>query len=266
MPKFCANLSMMFTELPFLDRFAAAGRAGFKAVEFLFPYDHPATEIRRRLDDNGLSLALFNMPPGDWAAGERGIACLPGRETEFREGVKQAIEYAHALGSPLLHCMAGIVPEDAQFGVPGNLYCTRIAWAGEQTHAAGIKLVLEPINHRDMPRYALHTTAQAAGVIAALGKDRVGLQFDLYHCQITEGDLTTHMQALMPIIAHMQCADVPGRHEPGTGEIAWEFVFAQVDRLGYRGWIGCEYRPTGETISGLGWLTRFGGDYIAPVT
>jgi len=257
MPRFCANLSMMFNEVPFLDRFAAAGKAGFKAVEFLFPYEYEAAELRRRLDDAGLTVALFNMPPGDWAAGERGLACLPGREAEFKEGVKRAIDYAHALGSPLLHCMGGIVPADAQSGVPGNLYFSRVAWAAEQTHAAGVKLVLEPINQRDMPRYAIHLTTQVAGIVAVLGADRVGLQFDLYHCQIAEGDLTMHMEALMPIIAHMQCADVPGRHEPGTGEIAWDFVFAQVDRLGYGGWIGCEYRPAGDTVAGLGWLDRY---------
>jgi len=257
MPRFAANLSMMFNEVPFLDRFAQARRAGFDAVEFLFPYDHPADELRRRLDDAGLAVVLFNMPPGDWAAGERGLACLPGRQAEFRDGVARALDYAGALGCPLLHCMAGIVPPDAQPGVPGNLYVANLAWAAERTAAAGARLVIEPINQRDMPGYFLGTTAQAAAVVEALGADRVGLQLDLYHCQVSEGDLTRHMEALMPITAHVQIADVPGRHEPGTGEIAWNWIFRQLDGLGYQGWVGCEYRPVAETVSGLTWRSRF---------
>ncbi|MGI4942506.1 MAG: hydroxypyruvate isomerase family protein, partial [Janthinobacterium lividum] len=219
MPRYAANLSMMFNEAPFLDRFAAAAEAGFKGVEFLFPYDHPAADIRARLDDAGLELALFNMPPGDWAAGERGTAGLPGRQAEFRDGVQRAIEYAGALGCPLLHCMAGIVPAGAVPGAHFATYVANVAWAAERTAAAGLRLVLEPINHRDMPGYVLNTTAEAAGIVEALGRDRVALQFDLYHCQITEGDLIRHMEALMPIIGHVQIADVPGRNEPGTGEI-----------------------------------------------
>ena len=257
MPRFAANLSMMFNEVPFLDRFAAAAEAGFKGVEFLFPYDHPAADIRSRLDDAGLALALFNMPPGDWAAGERGTAGLPGRQAEFRDGVQRAIDYAGALGCPLLHCMAGIATADAVPGAHLAAYVANVAWAAERTAAAGLRLVLEPINHRDMPGYILNTTGEAAGIVEALGRDRVALQFDLYHCQITEGDLIRHMEALMPIIGHVQIADVPGRNEPGTGEINWANVLPCLDALGYQGWVGCEYRPAAGTVAGLTWRNRY---------
>ena len=256
MPRFAANLSMMFNEVPFLDRFAAAAAAGFEGVEFLFPYDHPAAAIRARLDDAGLSLALFNMPPGDWAAGERGMAGLPGREAEFRDGVRRAVDYALALGCPLLHCMAGVTPAGAVPGANFAAYVANVAWAAERTAAAGLLTVLEPINHRDMHGYVLNTTGQAAGVINALGRDRVGLQFDLYHCQVTEGDLTRRMEALLPLIAHVQIADVPGRHEPGTGEVNWKHILQRMDNLGYAGWVGCEYRPLGDTVAGLGWRNQ----------
>ncbi len=257
MPRFAANLSMMFNEVPFLDRFAAAAEAGFKGVEFLFPYDHPAVDIRARLDDAGLALALFNMPPGDWAAGERGTAGLPGRQAEFRDGVQRAIDYAGALGCPLLHCMAGIATADAVPGAHFAAYVANVAWAAERTAAAGLRLVLEPINHRDMPGYILNTTGEAAGIVEALGRDRIALQFDLYHCQITEGDLIRHMEALMPIIGHVQIADVPGRNEPGTGEINWANVLPRLDALGYQGWVGCEYRPAAGTVAGLTWRNRY---------
>ena len=258
MPRLAANLSMMFNEVPFLDRFDAAARADFKGVEFLFPYDHPAAEIRKRLDGAGLELALFNMPPGDWAAGERGTASLPGREAEFRDGVQRAIDYAGALGCKLLHCMAGIPPAGVAHGTAGALFVSNLAWAAERTAAAGLRIVLEPINHRDMPGFFLNTTRQAADIIGALGQDRVALQFDLYHCQVTEGDLTKRMEALMPVIAHMQIADVPARNEPGTGEIGWAYVLPRIDALGYNGWVGCEYRPAGDTVAGLAWRGRFG--------
>ena len=257
MPRFAANLSMMFNELPFLDRFAAAAKAGFKGVEFLFPYEHPATEIRKRLDDNGLTLALFNMPPGDWNKGERGLASLPGRQGEFRDGVNQALDYAAALGGKLVHCMAGIVPSGVPQVTAASLYAANLAWAAERAIPAGVKLVIEPINHRDMPGYFLNTQAQGAAVVEAIGRDRLGLQFDLYHVQTTEGDITKRMEQHMPLIAHMQIADVPARNEPGTGEIGWAFVFRRMDQLGYRGWVGCEYRPAGETVAGLIWRDRF---------
>jgi hydroxypyruvate isomerase len=258
MPRFCANLSMMFNEVPFLDRFEAARKAGFDAVEYLFPYDFPAAEIKSRLAENGLRQVLFNMPPGDWAAGERGIACLPGRIGQFRDSVARALDYAAALQCEMMHCMAGLVPKDVPHDTAAAVYASNLAWAAERAHPAGVKLVIEPINHRDMPGFFLNTQAQGAAVVAALGSDRIGLQFDIYHCQVTEGDITKRMEAHMPVIAHIQIADVPARNEPGTGEIGWDYLFRRIDELGYRGWIGCEYRPAGETVAGLAWRQRYG--------
>ncbi len=259
MPRFAANLSMMFNEVPFLDRFAAAAGAGFTAVEFLFPNEHPAAEIRTRLEASGLELALFNAPPGDWAAGERGTASLPGRQDEFRDGIGRALEYAGTLGGRLVHVMAGIPPTGTAHATAAALYASNLAWAAERATAQGVRLCIEPINARDMPGYHLGTMAQGAAVVAALGAARVGLQFDIYHCQVTEGDLTRRLELHMPHIAHIQIADVPGRNEPGTGEIAWDRVLPVLDRLGYAGWVGCEYRPAGETLAGLDWLARFRG-------
>ncbi len=257
MLRLAANLSMMFNEVPFLDRFDAAAKAGFEAVEFLFPYDHPAAEIRRRLDDAGLRQVLFNMPPGNWAGGERGTASLPGRGQEFRDGVKQALDYAGALECGLVHCMAGIAPPGVPQGTAMALYVANLAWAAEQASRQKVKIVIEPINHRDMPGFVLNTMAQGADVVNAIGFDKIGLQFDIYHCQVTEGDVTKRIETLLPIIAHMQLADVPGRNEPGTGEIGWEFVLGRIDALGYGGWVGCEYRPAGDTIEGLAWRKRY---------
>jgi hydroxypyruvate isomerase len=257
MPRFAANLSMMFNEVPFLDRFAAAARAGFQAVEYLFPYDYPAAEVRSRLNGAGLKQVLFNMPPGNWAAGDRGLASLPGRQAEFRDSVGKALDYAAALDCGLVHCMAGIPPSGTPFATAAAVYAANLAWATERAAAAGVKLVIEPINHRDMPGFHLNTMEQGAAVVDAIGRDRLGLQFDIYHCQVTEGDITKRMEALMPIIAHMQIADVPARNEPGTGEIGWEFVFRRIDELGYQGWIGCEYRPLGDTVAGLEWRKRY---------
>ena len=197
------------------------------------------------------------MAPGDWAKGDRGLASLPGRQAEFRESVKRALEYAHALDCKLLHCMAGIPPEDVSQTTAAAIYAANLAWAAEQAAPAGVKIVIEPINHRDMPRYHLHTQAQGAAVVEALGRDRLGLQFDVYHVQVTEGDITKRMEQYMPVIAHMQIADVPARNEPGTGEIGWGFVFRRMDELGYQGWVGCEYRPAGETVAGLRWRQQF---------
>ena len=258
MPRLCANLSMMFNEVPFLERFEQAAKAGFPAVEFLFPYDYPAAELRKRLTDNGLKQVLFNGPPGDWSAGERGIACLPGRVQEFRDSVKRALDYAATLDCRLVHIMAGLAPAATSPVTLGAVYAVNLAWAAEEAGRAGVKLVIEPINHRDMPGYYLHTQEQGAAIVEAIGRDHLGLQFDIYHCQIAQGDLTRRMQELMAVIAHMQLADVPKRNEPGTGEIAWEYVFRRIDELGYEGWIGCEYRPAGNTLEGLGWRKRFG--------
>jgi hydroxypyruvate isomerase len=257
MPRLAANLSMMFNEAPFLDRFDAAAKAGFTAVEYLFPYEYEPAELRRRLDGAGLTQVLFNMPPGNWAGGERGLASLPGRQAEFREGVRKALDYAQALDCKLVHVMAGIVPAGVSQVTAASLYAANLAWAAEQAVPAGVKLVIEPINHRDMPGFFLNTMAQGAAVVDAIGRDRLGLQFDIYHCQVTEGDITKRMEALMPVIAHMQIADVPARNEPGTGEIGWPFVFRRIDELGYRGWVGCEYRPAGDTVAGLAWRETY---------
>jgi hydroxypyruvate isomerase len=254
MPRFAANLSMMFNELPFLDRFAAARAAGFEAVEFLFPYEFAAKDIAARLKDNGLQQVLFNAPPGDWANGERGMAALPGRQQEFRDGILKALDYAGELGCPRIHVMAGMVPAGVNQGTLTCLYAINLAWAAEKAIAQGVKCVIEPINQRDMPGYALTGVANGIAAIEAVGPDRLGLQFDLYHTQITEGDLVPRMKAALPYIAHMQVADTPGRNEPGTGEVNWDFVFKEIDAAGYRGWIGCEYRPKGETNAGLGWF------------
>jgi hydroxypyruvate isomerase len=257
MLRFCANLSMMFQEVPFLDRFEQAARAGFEGVEFLFPYDYPVVELRARLSGNGLKQVLFNAPPGDFSAGERGITCLPGREAEFREGFKRALDYAVALDCRQVHVMAGLAPAATPWLSLMTHYVNNLAWAAEQAQAAGIRLMIEPINHRDMPGYLLNTTEQAAAIVEALGPERVGLQFDIYHCQITEGDLTRKLEALMPLIGHIQIADVPDRHEPGTGEIGWDHIFRRIAALGYKGWIGCEYRPAGNTLEGLTWRQRY---------
>ena len=257
MPRFCANLTMMFNEHPFLERFAAASKAGFTAVEFLFPFDHPAAEIRARLDGHGLEQILFNMPPGDWSLGERGLASLPGRVAEFRDSVKRALDYATVFGTKRLHCMAGLVPAGTAQGTAASLYAANLAWACEQAVAAGVLVVIEPINHRDMPGFFLNTTDQGAAVVEAIGRDRLALLFDIYHCQVTEGDVTSRMARLLPLIGHIQIADVPARNEPGTGELNWRYIFDRMDAVGYAGWVGCEYRPSGDTVSGLGWLPEF---------
>lgn len=257
MPRFAANLSFLFQELSFLDRFAAARAAGFEGVEFLFPYDFPAAEIRRRLEAEGLTMCLFNVPPGDWAAGERGMACLPDRRAEFREGLKRALDYAGELGCPRLHIMAGLAPADAP---RDRLFATMAAnldHAAEACAPMGIKPLVEPINRGDIPGYFLHRYEDAIALIEALGPERVGLQHDLYHAQIIEGDVTRLTERVLPYATHMQIADTPGRNEPGTGEVNWDFVLRRIDALGYRGWIGCEYRPRGGTLESLGWLAPY---------
>ena len=257
MPRFAANLSMMFNEVPFLDRFALAAKAGFKGVEFLFPYEHPAAEIAARLKDNGLQQVLFNAPAGDFAKGERGMAAIPGKQAAFRDSIKLALEYATTLACPRLHIMAGLKPEGVAHDTLTAVYGANLAYAAEECARLGVKPIIEPINHRDIPGFFLNTTDQAAAIIAAIGPEKLGLQFDLYHCQITEGDVVKRVEKHLPLIAHMQVADTPGRHEPGTGEVNWPFVFKTIDALGFRGWIGCEYRPAGETLAGLSWFAPY---------
>jgi hydroxypyruvate isomerase len=257
MPRFAANLSMMFNEVPFLDRFALAAKAGFKGVEFLFPYDHPAAEIAARLKDNGLQQVLFNAPAGDFGKGERGMAAIPGKQAAFRDSIKLALEYATTLACPRLHIMAGLKPEGVAHDTLTAVYGANLAYAAEECAKAGVKPIIEPINHRDIPGFFLNTTDQAAAIIAAIGPEKLGLQFDLYHCQITEGDVVKRVEKHLALIAHMQVADTPGRHEPGTGEVNWPFVFKTIDALGFRGWIGCEYRPAGETLAGLSWFAPY---------
>lgn len=259
MPKFAANLSMLFTERPFLDRFEAAAAAGFEAVEFLFPYDWPVDEIRARLVGNGLRLVLHNLPPGDWSRGERGLASLPDRVGEFRASVDRALAYATALGAPQLHCLSGIPPRDADPAQVHRTYLDNLRYTAAALQREGIRALIEPINRFDIPGIHLHRPSQAIAVLDEAACDNLWLQYDLYHAQRTEGELVATLERWLPRIAHLQVADTPGRHEPGTGEVNWDFVFAQVDRLGYAGWIGCEYHPAATTEAGLGWLARARG-------
>ncbi|MDY7114973.1 hydroxypyruvate isomerase [Halomonas sp. SSL-5] len=254
MPKFAANLSMLFTEVDFLDRFQAAAEAGFKGVEYLFPYDFEAAEIKRRLDDNGLTQVLFNLPAGDWAAGERGIACHPERVAEFREGVERAIAYARVLGNTQVNCLAGIKPEGVSDAEARQTLVGNLRYAADKLADAGILLIAEPINTRDIPGFFLNRTEQVLQIFDEVASDNLKLQYDIYHMQIMEGDLAPTIEKHLGRIAHVQIADNPGRHEPGTGEINYPFLFAHLDRLGYQGWIGAEYKPAGRTQEGLGWL------------
>jgi hydroxypyruvate isomerase len=254
MPRFAANLTMLFNEHPFLERFEAAARAGFTAVEFLFPYDFPAEEIRRRLDEHKLTLVLHNLPAGDWAAGERGIACLPDRVAEFRAGVARAIEYATALGVKQLNCLAGKAPAGADPAALRATFIDNLRYAAGELKRAGLKLLIEPINSFDIPGFYLNRTAQALEIIDAVGADNLYVQYDIYHAQRMEGELAATMSKHLARIAHIQLADNPGRNEPGTGEINYPYLFKAIDAAGYTGWIGCEYKPAGKTEDGLGWI------------
>ena len=256
MPKFAANLTMLYNEAPFLDRFALAARDGFEAVEFLFPYAWPAAELRRRLDDNGLKLVLHNLPAGDWDGGERGIAILPDRVAEFRAGVAKAIEYARTLGAPQLNCLAGKTPAGVADAVLRNTLIENLRYAAGEFKRAGLKLLVEPINIYDIPGFYLSRSAQTIEMLDEVGANNAYLQYDIYHMQRMEGELAATMQKLLPRIAHLQLADNPGRNEPGTGEIDYAFLFKHLDRIGYSGWIGCEYKPAADTSAGLGWRQR----------
>ena len=245
---------MLYPEHGFLDRFGAAAADGFRGVEYVSPYEHAPEVIAGLLARHGLEQALFNMPAGDWAAGERGLACLPGREAEFAAGIDTTIAYAQALGCRQVNCLAGIIPARADRAQCEAVLVANLALAAERLGEAGIRVLLEPINQRDMPGYAVSTTAQAEAIMARVGSANLWLQYDLYHLQITQGDLLTHFERLQPRIAHVQVADVPGRHEPGSGEINYPNIFKALDRLGYSGWIGAEYRPANATSAGLGWM------------
>jgi hydroxypyruvate isomerase len=253
MPKFAANLSMLFTDAPFLDRFALARAAGFDAVEFLFPYAFEAEQIAERLQRHQLQLVLFNLPAGDWQAGDRGMACDPRRSDEFRAGVASALDYATELGVQQLHCMAGKTPAGLDPERARQTYIDNLRHAAGVLAPAGIRLLIEPINHYDMPGYFLTHSHQAVSIIAEAACPNLFLQYDIYHMQRMEGELSNTIQELLPFIRHMQIADTPGRHEPGSGEINYRHLFAHLDRIGYDGWLGCEYLPAGDTVAGLGW-------------
>jgi hydroxypyruvate isomerase len=255
-PKFSANLSMLFTELPFLERFGAAANAGFEAVEFLFPYAWTAQEIKQQLDMHGLQLVLHNLPAGDWDAGERGIACHPDRVQEFRDGVGRAITYAKALGVGQLNCLAGKAPAGVSDDRLRQTFVDNLTYAAAQLKQARLKLLIEPINSFDIPGFYLTRTTQAATILDEVGADNAFIQYDIYHAQRMEGELAETMQKYLPRIAHIQLADNPGRNEPGTGEINYPFLFSHLDKIGYQGWIGCEYKPATSTVAGLGWRQR----------
>ena len=254
MVKFAANLSMMFNEVDFLDRFDAAQMAGFEGVEFLFPYDFEAVEIRAKLEAAGLTQALFNLPPGDWAKGERGFAAMPGREADFDAALDTALSYAEVIGNDLLHCMSGIMPDGMSREACTETLIANLKRAAPRAAAKGKILILEPLNTRDNPGYFLTYQEQARAIIEAVGADNVGLQFDMYHCQIMQGDVAKTFEAHQDIIRHVQIAGVPGRHEPDIGELNYPYLFETLDRLGYAGWVGCEYRPKAGTVEGLGWM------------
>ncbi len=254
MPKFAANLSMLFTELPFMDRFAAARAAGFDAVEYLFPYDYSPEELVAALKKNSLQQVLHNLPAGDWAAGERGIACHAGRTAEFREGVNRAIDYASALGCPQLNCLAGKLPEGASSAQAHATLVANLRFAASALKAAGIRLLIEPINTFDIPGFFLSRTDQALAILDEVASPNLFVQYDIYHAQRMEGELAGTLSKHMARIGHIQLADNPGRNEPGTGEINYPWLFSHIDGAGYTGWIGCEYKPKTTTADGLGWL------------
>jgi hydroxypyruvate isomerase len=259
MPRFSANLSMLFQEHDFLDRLDAAAKAGFTGVEYLGPYDFPAETVAERLNKNGLTQVLFNVPSGNWAGGERGIAILPDRVEEFRAGVDKAISYAKVLGCGQINVLAGIAPAGVDRAVLETTFVENLKYAAPKMKAAGIKLLIEPINLLDIPGFFLNTTKQALDIISKVGSDNLHVQYDIYHMQIMEGDLARTIEKHLSQIAHVQLADNPGRNEPGTGEINYPFLYAHLDRIGYAGWVGAEYKPKAGTEAGLGWFAPFRG-------
>lgn len=255
MPKFAANLSMLFTELPFLERFGAAKAAGFEGVEFLFPYEFDKSALAEKLREQKLLQVLHNLPAGDWSAGERGIAIFPERISEFRDGVQTAVEFAKELGCQQLNCLAGISKKDENGSIHRNTLVENLRYAANELAKHGIRLLVEAINTRDIPGFFLTGTEQAAQIIKDVGSDNLFIQYDIYHMQVMEGDLAPTIKKYFPRIAHLQLADNPGRNEPGTGEINYPFLYSYLDEIGYRGWIGCEYKPKTTTMQGLGWFT-----------
>jgi len=264
MPRFAANLSMLYPEHDFLDRFAAAARDGFEAVEYLFPYAHEPARLAGLLSEHGLQQVLFNAPPGDWDAGERGLACLPGREGEFRRGFEQALRYAEALRCPRMHVMAGLAPAGAEREKLQATYEANLAWAAKQAAGEGRDVLIEPINPRDIPGFFLNRQDEAHRIVQAIGAPNLKVQMDLYHCQIVEGDLSAKLRQYLPTgrVGHLQIAGVPERHEPDVGELDFAYLFGVIDEVaaqcGWEGWVGCEYRPRrgaqpGGTSAGLGW-------------
>lgn len=262
MLRFSANLGMLFGEVAFLDRFARARAAGFDAVEFPFPYAHPKHAIAEQLSAHGLALVLHNLPPGEWAKGERGLACQPDRMSEFRDGVGLALDYAQALGCTRLNCLAGTA-HGLSHAAAFDTLVDNLRFAAAELGKAGVQLLVEPINTRDMPGFFLHTSAQALALIEAVGSPNLWLQYDVYHMQVMQGDLARDIERCLPQVAHVQIADNPGRHEPGTGEIHYPFVLGCLERLGYAGWVGCEYHPLTTTEVGLGWLAAYRGGAAA---
>lgn len=256
MPRFAANLTMLFTERPFLDRFEAAANAGFEAVEFLFPYPYEARELKSRLETHGLKLVLHNLPAGDWDAGERGIACLPGREAEFREGVATAIAYADRLGVDQLNCLVGKAPQGVNDKQVHATLVANLRFAADALKRANKRLLVEPINTYDIPGFCVSRTAQALDLLDEVGADNAFLQYDIYHAQRMEGEIAATLSKHLARIAHVQIADNPGRHEPGTGELDYRYLFRHLDHIGYAGWVGCEYKPAASTETGLGWRER----------
>lgn len=254
MPKFAANLSFMFTEVPFLDRFERAAAAGFKAVEYLFPYDFPAEDLKSRLEANGLSQALFNLPPGDWENGERGLAALPGRESDFEQALKSALKYAEATGCKLLHAMPGL----SHHGADRAVYIANLKKAARMAGDHGVTIIIEPINTRDIPGFFLNTTSDARAVIYEVASSNIGLQFDLYHRQIQEGDVARAIREYASLTRHYQIASPPDRGEPDDGEMNYKYLFKCIDETGFDGWVGCEYKPRGKTEDGLGWAEACG--------
>ena len=262
MPRFAANLTMMYTEYGFLDRFAAAARDGFTAVEYLFPYQHPAATLAAQLKEHGLRQVLFNSPPGDWKAGERGVTALPGREQEFRNGFLGALEYALVLECPRVHAMAGIAPQGVDRSHLLGVYTANLAWAAEQAQQAGVELLIEPIALRNVPGFFLNRQEEAHSIAAEIGAPNLKILMDLFHCQVEEGDLTIKICKYLAgpkqtRVGHFQIAGVPERHEPSTGEVNYNYLFDLIDELGYEGWIGCEYIPAAATSAGLGWFQKW---------